>query len=309
VPRISAIVVSWNVWPMLAQCLKSLLPQLGPGDEVLVVDNGSTDETVQSLPELFPSIELIANLQNAGYAAAVNLALARARGQWLLLLNPDTVLREGAIQELLLIAEKDQSAAVVGPRLLYPNGDPQPSRRRFARHWEFFLDASPWHWSRVGKRLLRRCYCLDTPDSHAQAVDWLWGACLLVRAAALAEVGGLDPAFFMYCEEMDLCQRLRSLGWSVVYQPAATVVHWEGKSSEKVPLLTLLRYHRSRLLYAAKYGGWRWARALAFLTFGSFCLELLVEVAKLVLGHKPELRQERVRSYRALLRELIAAVS
>ncbi|WP_343426756.1 glycosyltransferase family 2 protein [Candidatus Amarolinea dominans] len=160
--------------------------------------------------------------------------MARSRGRWLLFLNPDTEVRPGSLAAMLRFMQAHAEAGVVGPRLFYPDGSVQSSRRRFptlaTTFWESTLleqwwPHNPWE---------RRYRLEDVPDAAAQTVDWLVGACLLIPRAVMDQVGGWDEGFFMYSEELDLCRRIRQAGWQVIFTPEAAVIHHEGKSSEQM---------------------------------------------------------------------------
>lgn len=298
---LSAVIVSWNVLPLLRECLDSLLPQLRPGDEAVVVDNASQDGTETAVATGYPGVRLIRAGANLGFCGGVNLGLSHARGSLVLILNPDTRLAPGALEAMRRLTDRDASVAVVGPRLVDTEGSIQPSRRRFPTVGTLFVESTPAQRLPLLARIPRRFRLEDRSDAHAQGVDWVWGACFLLRREALQEVGGLDETFFMYSEEVDLCRRLGQLGWETVFEPAAQVVHHEGKSSEQVPAARLVRFNRSKVLYAEKHFGRGLAEALRLYLLGTFVWEMGLEGTKLALGHRRSLRRERLRLYRQAL--------
>ncbi|NPV09529.1 MAG: glycosyltransferase family 2 protein [Anaerolineae bacterium] len=298
---LSAVIVSWNVLPLLRECLDSLLPQLRPGDEALVVDNASQDGTEAAVATDYPQVQLIQAGSNLGFCGGVNLGLSRARGSLLLILNPDTRLAPGAVEAMRRLPERDASVAVVGPRLVDAEGSIQPSRRRFPTVGTLFVESTPAQRLPLLDRIPRRFRLEDRSDAHVQGVDWVGGACFLLRREALQEVGGLDGTFFMYSEEVDLCRRLGQLGWEAVFEPAAEVVHHEGKSSEQVPAARLVRFNRSKVLYAEKHFSRGVAEALRLYLLGTFAWEMGLEGIKLALGHRRDLRRERLGLYRQAL--------
>lgn len=296
---LSVVVVSWNVRELLLRCLASVYAQLGDDreGEVFVVDNASGDGSAEAVATTFPRTNLIVNVENVGFVRANNQALARCRGRYVLLLNPDTVVGEGALARLVDAADADPRVAAAGPMLLYPDGAVQPSRRRFPTLGTALVESTVLQRLPIGAGLRRRFYVADRPHDEEQDVDWLVGACLLVRRAAIEQVGLLDERFFMYSEELDWCRRLRQAGWRVRYVPTAKVVHYEARSSEQVPVARHVHFHESRCRYFGKYEGRLAERVLRASVVANYAFMALEEQAKLLLGHKPDLRRQRVRTY------------
>lgn len=308
--RVSVVIVSWNVRDLLRRCLTSVFRELGAADgEVWVVDNASTDDSVTMLEKEFPRVKVIANPENLGFVRANNQALSLCRGDYVLLLNPDAELAEGSLARMLAVARAEPGVGMVGPRLVYADGSPQPSRRRFPSLRTAMVESTALNRLPGAGAMLRRFYLADVPDDVDQDVDWLVGACLLVRKAVLDTVGRFDERFFMYSEEVDLCLRLRAAGWRVRYTPGAVVVHHEARSSEQAPFARHFHFHDSRCRYFGKHRG-RWAerllRAVVVANYAFLCAE---DLAKLALRHKPALRRRRAWVYaevcRRLLRELV----
>lgn len=242
---LSIIIVSWNVQHDLRACLDSLRANGETPHEVIVVDNASHDGTIAMLQQDFPDVRLIANSDNRGFAAANNQGLAVATGQFLLLLNPDTLVPEGGLGTLVSFASAHPEAGVVGPRLLNADGSLQHSCRRFPTVWaalfrhtflgRFFPNA---HWQR---EYLMSDWVHDAP----REVDWVSGACLLIRREAFTQVGGLDEAFYWGSEDVDYCYRMHRAGWKVLYAPQPAVTHLIGRSTDQVLMPTIIRTHRS----------------------------------------------------------------
>ncbi len=296
---LSVVIVSWNVRELLLRCLASVHAGLSEGltGEVFVVDNASSDGSAAAVAEAFPAVQVLANADNVGFVRANNQAIVRCRGRHVLLLNPDTEMREGALGRLVAALEADRQLGAVGPRLLYADGTVQPSRRRFPTLATALVESTVLQRLFARSAIVRRFYVADRADDEEQDVDWLVGACLLVRRAAIERVGLLDERFFMYSEELDLCRRLRAAGWRVRYLPAAEVVHYEAKSSEQAPVARHVHFHESRCRYFGKYQGSlaeKVVRASVVLNYAYLALE---EQGKLVLGHKPDLRRRRVHVY------------
>lgn len=300
-PGLSIVIVAWNVLPLLRDCLDSVRGQLGPDDEVVVVDNASADGTQEQVEAGYPWVRFLQTGANLGFCAGVNRGLRACSHPYLLVLNPDTRPEPGALDALRRIMQRDPSAGLVGPRLVSPDGSRQSSLRSFPSLITLFVESTPLKRLPLLTRAVRHYHLEDRSDAHVQQVDWVWGAAFLVRREALEEAGGLDETYFMYSEEVDLARRLAPLGWVAVFEPAAVVLHHHGKSSEQAATGTLVRFNRSKVLYAEKHMGRARAESLRLYLLGIYAWEAAVESVKLALGHKPELRRQRIDSYRRVL--------
>ena len=312
---LSVVIVSWNVCDLLRRCLASVLGASQPADddlapmsdsepsiEIIVVDNASTDGSPEMVRAEFPQVRLIANPDNRGFTAGNNQGLVESTGRFLLLLNPDTEIVGAALSTMMAYMDAHPEVGALGPRLCYPDGSLQPSRRRFPTLATALVESTVvQEWWRDNP-LLRRYYMADTPDEAIQPVDWVVGACLLVRREVYDQVGGLDEGFFMYSEEMDWCKRIQDAGWKVVYLPTARVIHHEGKSSEQVVPARHIHFQSSKVRYFRKHHGALPAEALRAFLLATYGYQLTREGFKWLVGHKRPLRAERVRAYRQVLR-------
>lgn len=227
---LSAIVVSYNTRDLTLHCLRVLQAELrGLDAEIWVVDNASSDGSAAAIRAAFPGVRLLEQGQNTGFGRANNAAMERARGRVFLLLNSDAFPRAGAVRALCQELEARPRAALVGPRLLNRDGSLQRSC------WRFPSPAQAWRENLGLSALLRgrtrwgdtARWAHDTP----RAVDFVSGACLLVRREVWQETGGFDPAFWMYAEETDWQKRMRTAGWQIWFTPRAEVEHWGGASA------------------------------------------------------------------------------
>ena len=299
---LSVVVVSWNVRDLLRQCLNSILDTRSPLlVEVVVVDNASTDDSVEMVRAEFPSVCLITNTENRGFPAANNQGIAVAQGRYVLLLNSDAEVVGEALATMVAYADTHTDVGVIGPQLLNPDGSVQSSRRRFPTVATAFFE-STWLEPYAPLRMLERYYVLNQPDDATLDVDWVKGAALMARWEAIEQVGPMDEGFFMYSEELDWCRRFREAGWRVVYLPTAQVIHHEGKSSEQVVASRHIYFQTSKVRYFRKYHGRVVAEALRCFLLGNYVWQLGLEGAKWLLGHKRPLRAERVAAYREVLR-------
>ena len=299
---LSIIIVSWNVRDLLRQCLASLEPPRPEIDlEVIVVDGASGDGSAEMVAAEFPWVRLLAQDSNVGFTRGNNIGLARADGRYLMLLNPDAQVVGAALVTMVNYMEAHPAVGALGPQLTFPDGQVQSSRRRFPTVATAFFE-STWLQPLAPRSMLRTYYVQDRPDDAICEVDWVMGACLMVRRAVYEQVGPLDEGYFMYSEEMEWQRRIKAAGWQVVYLPEAQVIHHEGKSSEQVVAQRHIYFQRSKLRYFRQYHG-RWVcgllRCFLLLSYG---WQLLLEGLKGLLGHKRPLRRQRVAAYWQVLK-------
>jgi N-acetylglucosaminyl-diphospho-decaprenol L-rhamnosyltransferase len=304
---LTIVVVSWNVRDLLRRCLDSVRPIPNSqypisSIEIIVIDNASTDGSAEMVRTEFPDVCLVANAENRGFTAANNQGLALSQGRHLLLLNPDTEIVGDALATMVGYMDDHPQVGALGPQLRYPDGSLQSSRRRFPTFATALVESTVVQEWWGDNPILRRYYMSDAPDDAIQPVDWVVGACLLVRRQAYEQAGGLDEGFFMYSEEMDWCRRIKDAGWEIVYLPTATVVHYEGKSSEQVVPARHIHFQSSKVRYFRKHHGTLQAEALRWFLLGTYVYQMAREGAKWLLGHKRPLRTERIRAYRQVLR-------
>ncbi len=269
---LSIILVNWNGGELLARAIASVERELSAwaGEaEILVVDNASTDGSADALAHTFPHVGVIRNRTNLGYAAAANRGLAASRGDLVLFLNPDVEVMDGAIARCAQHLRQDPKIALAGCRLLNPDLTRQRSVENFLSVSGLVLDnilSLP-----LLARLAAACRRAGLVPPETGAVDWVHGAFMLCRRSALEEIGGFDPDYFMYAEDMDLCYRLRRKGYRVAYVDEAAAVHVGQASSAKLfgakPTAQILR---STILFFRKHRGRHaaWAfRTLAAVKF------------------------------------------
>lgn len=253
---LSVIIVNWNARCDLLRCLESLAPLRDrPDREVLVVDNGSRDGSAQAVRRRFPWVRLLATGRNLGFAAGNNRGLAVARGRYLLLLNPDTVVHGDALGQLVAAADAHPEAALLGPRLLNTDGSLQLSCRGFPTVAALLLRNTVLGALWPNNPWVHRYVMDDWPHDRPRTVDWLSGACLLARREFVESVGGLDERYFMYVEDMDWGRQAHTLGQAVIYLPSACVTHHIGRSSDQRPLAMVLAHHASMWHYVRKHYG------------------------------------------------------
>jgi N-acetylglucosaminyl-diphospho-decaprenol L-rhamnosyltransferase len=298
--QLSIIVVSWNVRELLRACLAALPCEA----EIIVVDNASGDGSAAMVASEFPGVRLQANAENRGFTGGNNDGLALAGRRYELFLNPDTVVQDDALEQMLAYLEAHPGVGVVGPQLRYGDGQLQSSRRRFPTLAMALFESTPlaWHWPPTQNPWARRYRMDDTPADRTQEVDWVVGAALLTRSEVLAQVGGFDEGYFMYSEELDWQRRVRQRGWKVVYMPEAVITHYEGKSSEQATGARHIRFNASKVRYFRKHHGRAQAEFLRVALLAMFAVEWAIEAAKYVLGSQRGMRRARLSAYSQLIR-------
>lgn len=252
-PEISVILVNWNTCHLLGQCLSLLIQQLqGLPYDLWVVDNGSTDESISMLSTSFPQVNIILNGNNVGFAAANNQAMQVAKGRYFLLINTDAFPKANAIQALFYLAELNVRSGIIGARLLNVDGSFQGSYVDFPSLKQEFLMLTG-----LGRLIHGSWFPNHSPieGEGAKVVDYVQGACMLVRREAYESAGGFDQNYFMYSEEVDWCYTMRQAGWEVWYQPDALVTHIGSASSINRATQRETDLYLSRLRFFKKHYG------------------------------------------------------
>ncbi len=246
---LSIIIVAWNVRDLVLDCLASIRDaRLAISNEVLVVDNGSHDGTVEAVRRQFSETHVIALPENVGFAAGNNQGLLKMNGRYAVLLNSDTIVLRGGLERCVGYLDAHPDVGVVGPQLLNPDRTKQNC-----------IHNTPSLVSEVvSQSMLRRLFPGRYPSKRVEyrepiEVDAVLGACLFVRRDVVQEVGPIDEAYFFFLEETDWCHQIRERGWKVVHLPDAQVIHLYGESTKKkVPLQTRIEYYRSRYTFFRK---------------------------------------------------------
>lgn len=245
--KISVIIVSYNVCQLLDECLLSVERALdGVESDIFVVDNRSTDHTVETLRPKHPQVRFIANPKNVGFARANNQAIRRSDAEYVLLLNPDTVVYETTIKGCLDFMDAHPEAGGAGVRMLTREGNPAPESRR----------AVPTPWVSMLKMLgfTRRYYMSNLPWDQPGRIEVVSGAYCLLRKKALDQIGLLDEDFFMYGEDIDLSYRLLKGGWQNWYLPF-DIIHYKGESTEKTSFRYVHVFYQAMLIFFRKHYG------------------------------------------------------
>ena len=242
---VAVVVVTYDALPWIDRCLASVA-----GEEVVVVDNGSRDETVAVVRDRHPGVRVI-EAENRGLGASWNIGIRETRSRYVLLLNADAWLVEDALDRLVALADATPRAAVVAPRLLDPDGTLQRSVRGFPTPWRLATEYLYLRKLAPRSRALNAFYGAGFDHDSTRAVEWVMGACFLLRRSAYDEVGPFDERFFLFSEEVDWMRRATDARWSIVFTPDARCVHVGGAAHGGRMLRENVRGH---LLYLTLHG-------------------------------------------------------
>jgi GT2 family glycosyltransferase len=252
---VSVVIVSWNTRDILRGCLRSVFEQTKEASfEVFVVDNNSRDGSADMVREEFPTVKLIENAQNRGFAAANNQALRLASGRYMLLLNPDTLILDDAISRCVQYADLHSDVGVVGCQVLEDENRISNTGFSFPTPWNEFLALSGLSRTFPRSRLFGRPELGWWARDSEQDVDVVAGMFMLVRREAIAKVGLLDESYFVYSEETDWCYRFSRAGWRRVFTPSARIVHVDGgrKSTSQISTKMFVQMQKSSMIYHRK---------------------------------------------------------
>jgi GT2 family glycosyltransferase len=282
---ISVIIVNWNTRDILRDCLSSVFKQTqGTEFEVIVIDNGSSDSSIQMVKVEFPQVTVIANIENRGFAAANNQGVVIAKGRYVLLLNSDTIILDDVIKKTVLFADTHREAAVVGCRVLNPDMSLQPTCFMFPSVMNMLLSTT------YLCKLFPKSYFFGREQmtwwdrSDVRDVDVVTGCFMLVRQQAIEQVGLMDERFFVYGEETDWCYRFKKAGWKVLFTPDAQIIHFGRQSSKQVPSQMTLQLKGSILRFIDKHHSLLEYRLACVLVWLFFAVRVPIWLAKSVFN-------------------------
>jgi len=249
---LSIIIVNWNTKQLLLNCIASIYDTIRQVSfEIFVVDNGSTDGSVKAISNAYPDVIVVSNTTNLGFARANNIALKRISGKYAVLLNSDTILKEDALENMLGFMQQHPRAGISGPQLLNEDGSKQNSVKEFPTLLSEFVSKClirilfPTRYREVFK-FKKNEFKGPTP------VDFIIGACIMIRKAAMDEVGMIDEDYFFLYEEVDWCYRMNKRGWLVYHLPDVEIYHFGGQSMKEINLRARVESWRSRYLFFEK---------------------------------------------------------
>ena len=255
-PQVSVVIVNYNSGTLLVDCVRSVLSQ---ASEVVLVDNASSDESVETCLRGFtpdPCMKIIRNEINVGFATACNQGFAQSQNEFVLFLNPDCCLKDGALNKLLLAFQADSKIGMVGGLLANPDGSEQAGgRRSVPTPWRSFVRIVGLHRFSQRWPLLFSDFALHKqplPNEPIE-VEAISGACTLVKREAVEDVGLWDEGYFLHCEDLDLCMHFRQKGWKILFVPDAPVIHHKGGCSHDRPIFVEWHKHKGMIRFYRKF--------------------------------------------------------
>jgi GT2 family glycosyltransferase len=249
------VIVNYNSTEHTKHNIEALIASdFGDRLNIMVVDN-SSNEDVMILKQRFTRIHLLSNPKNIGFGAAVNQAILHSRAPYVVLINPDAYVESGFFKKILTFMQNHPSIGILGPKVLDYDGTVQGSARAFPNLLTAFFGRNSYLTRMFPNNAVSRANILNlnSLEDQSMTVDWVSGACMVIRRDALTQTGHLDERFFMYWEDADLCRRMWENGWKVVYYPKAVAHHQVGQSSRIHPYLTIMHFHKSAFKLFVKY--------------------------------------------------------
>jgi GT2 family glycosyltransferase len=276
--KLSVVIICWNDLKVILECISSIRVETSAIDyEIIVTDNASSDGSIAAIRERFPNVRIVENLENGGFAKGNNAGIRVAKGEYILILNPDTIVRDRALEKLVAYAERYPEAGAFGCRVLNPDGSVQLSTHPLPTLWTWSMKAFALRWP------ARFCngFCTDEyrgwDGRSERPIGFQGGCCLLVRGELLRNLGGFDERFFHQFEDADLCRRIWDSGRPVLFFPGAEITHIGGQNRGTYSIKVELEVERSKYRYFHKYygaAGAHWIRFLSILELGLRCTVL-----------------------------------
>jgi GT2 family glycosyltransferase len=254
--KLSVVIICWNDWKVLENCLRSIFRGTHKINyEVIVSDNGSTDGSVEKIRHQFPLVRIVENGANLGFARGNNAGIRAATGQYILILNPDTIVHEGSLDYWVEWADQHPEAGAFGCRVHNLDGSRQESARPFPTSGRYLIAALCLRPLAILDRLFVSDRYYGWKGDTERDIDWQSGCCVMFRGDLLTQLGGFDEQFFYHFEEVDLCRRVWQAGYSIRYTPKATITHLVGQSVGRFPIRYALETYRNRYRYFYKHFG------------------------------------------------------
>jgi GT2 family glycosyltransferase len=300
--KLSVVIICWNDLGVIRECLRSIYQGTHSIEfEVLVSDNGSADGSVEFIRNNYPAVRVLENRANLGFAKGNNVGVRASGGDYVLILNPDTIIHEGALDRFVEFADKHPEAGAFGCQVLNPDGTYQVSARLFPTVWRYWVSA-------LGLKKLANLSSLflfeEYPHWHGETerpIDWQSGCCVMFRGDLLRSLRGFDEQFFYHFEEVDLCRRVWSAGSPILFTPEAVITHLGGQSVGRFPIRFEIEKHRNRYRYFYKHFGPQAARQCRRLSIAKIRVRQL-GYGLISLWKPSDLIQRRLEMYREVVR-------
>ncbi|MDO9464615.1 MAG: glycosyltransferase family 2 protein [bacterium] len=302
---LSIVIVNWNAEGFLKDCLNSIYKSCKLKLEVFVVDNSSSDKSMEVLENEFPQVKIIKNKENLGFARANNQAIKQSRGRYVLMLNPDTIVLPNALDIMVEFMDEHTEAGACGPKLLNPDGSLQPSCRSFPTLLTTLFEETLLNRIFPKNRVIGEYRMGYWDHGDIWEVDQPMGSALMVRREAIEQVGLLDEQFFIYYEEVDWCYRMKKRSWKVFFLPQAQIIHYGGASCNQDRGINLMEMYRSLIKFFRKHYGQTSVILLRFLiVYGLLLRTFIFSILYLLSREQLEARQ-KLKACLAVFREAI----
>jgi GT2 family glycosyltransferase len=300
--KLSIVIICWNDWKVIENCLRSIFSGTRKIDyEVIVSDNGSTDGSVEKIRAQFPAVRIVENRANLGFARGNNAGIRETRGEYVLILNPDTIVHDGSLDRWIEFADQHSEAGAFGCRVHNPDGSYQRSARPFPTISRYLVSA-------LGLRFLGRFKRPVLSDEYEgwqgdteREIDWQSGCCVMLRRDLLRRLNGFDEQFFYQFEEVDLCRRVWNSGSRILFTPAVSITHLGGQSVSRFPVRFAIEVCRNGYRYFYKHYGASGARQYRWMTLAKLRIRQAGYGLK-NLFHPNDTVKQRLEMYRATVR-------
>lgn len=299
--KLSIIIICWNDVKVIQDCLTSIFAETSVFEfEVIVSDNGSTDDSVRVIKEKYPQVKIVENRANLGFAKGNNAGIRVARGDYVLILNPDTIILRRALEKLVAYADQHREAGAFGARVLNPNGTFQNCARPLPSVRGYLIAALHLRWVARFFELLHSDTYVGWDGRTEREIGFQSGCCVMFRKSILDELQGFDELFFYHKEEVDLCFRVWKAGHSIRFFPDAEITHLGGQSVSRAPVRFALETYRSRYRFFYKHFGEKGVRRIRLVSLLSLGLRWCGYSLLAIVNSRPGL-QNRLKTYRTLL--------
>jgi GT2 family glycosyltransferase len=300
--KLSIVVICWNDFKVIQDCLKSIFAEKMPFDfEVIVSDNGSTDSSLPYIRQQFPQARVVENGANLGFAKGNNAGIRSAQGEYVLILNPDTIIHGRSLEKLVSYADRHVDGGAFGCRVLNRDGSDQGPARPLPTVAAYLISALCLRFlGRFSEAFVCDKY-IDWDGHKEREIGFQSGCCVMFRRALLTELNGFDERFFYHFEETDLCFRVQKAGWRVLYTPEAEITHLGGQSVGRFPVRFALETYRSQYRYFYKHFGTEGLRRIRYVALAGLALRWCGYSLRGLVGKRTESLSNRLKCYRTLL--------
>ena len=303
---LSIIIVNWNAGHLLKDCLESIYRNIIKINcEIFVVDNASTDGSLEMVRKEFPQVKLVENKSNLGFAKANNQAINKSKGMYILLLNPDTIVQKDAFQNMIEFMNTHPEAGVAGSKVLYADGSLQLSCGHFPSLQTEFFHSTLLEEIFPKSPFIGNFRMTNWDHNSVREVDWVSGSCLLVRKAVITDVGLLDKAIFMYAEDIDWCYRIKNAAWKIYYLPQSKIIHLESQIANTDLTNKLRNGYQGLYYFFDKHYGKKVAILFKVLVANGMMLRMTIRSFQYAMNYERKRTRELLKAYFQVLRMVL----